>query len=80
MRLGIIGALGLVLAASSGCYSVRKSSGGGQIEFSGVRAVDPSDVALPDGYRIEVVARDLTVVAHAIPDELRALAVRAIAS
>jgi hypothetical protein len=53
-------AFGLVLAVASGCYSVRKSSGGGQIEFRGVRAVNHADVDLPDGYEIEVVARDLT--------------------
>lgn len=50
MRLGIMAALSLVLTVASGCCSVRKSSGGGQVEFSGVRAVDPADVDLPDDY------------------------------
>lgn len=36
------------------------SRGGGQTEFEGPRRVDPTDVALPAGYRIESVAEGLT--------------------
>lgn len=54
--------LAFVLSALSlaGCYGLRGSSGGGEADFSGPRALAPDDVALPDGYRIEVVARGFT--------------------
>ena len=52
--------LALAAAVSSGCYDMRPSSGGGQTTFSGTRAVNTADVALPAGYRIEVVATGLT--------------------
>lgn len=43
-----------------GCYSLRGSSGGGEARFEAPRSVDPTDIALPDGYRAEVVATGLT--------------------
>ena len=47
-----------------GCFAVRGSSGGGQIKSTAgaatTRPVDPADVALPAGYRIEAVATGLT--------------------
>lgn len=46
--------------ALAGCYSMRPSSGGGQASFTPPRQVSPADVALPPGYRIEVVATGLT--------------------
>ncbi|HEY6146784.1 MAG TPA: glucose dehydrogenase [Thermoanaerobaculia bacterium] len=49
-----------VLALAAACFSMRKSSGGGQTTFSGRRTVRPEDVALPEGYRIEAVAEGLT--------------------
>ena len=36
------------------------SSGGGETSFEGTRELDPTDIALPAGYRIEVVANGLT--------------------
>lgn len=57
-------AIGPLLAAAllllSGCYVLQRSSGGGQTDFSRPRLVDPADVAVPEGYRVEVVATDLT--------------------
>lgn len=44
----------------TGCYSMRPSSGAGQTDFSPPRKFDAADVAVPNGYRVEVVARDLT--------------------
>ena len=53
--------LALALAAAlAGCYALRESDGGGMTAFSPPRVVDPSDVALPEGYRIELVAEGLT--------------------
>jgi glucose/arabinose dehydrogenase len=49
----------LLVAAVSGCYLMRPSSGGGQTSFSGTRAINAEDIALPSGYRIEAVARGL---------------------
>jgi glucose/arabinose dehydrogenase len=48
------------LALLSGCYAIRGSSGGGQTNFSPPREVNPADVAVPPGYRVEVVAIGLT--------------------
>jgi glucose/arabinose dehydrogenase len=55
-------ALAAVLALLSvvGCYRWRSSSGGGEARFSGERRLVPADVALPPGYRIEIVATELT--------------------
>jgi len=50
----------VVLLVLGGCYSMRPSSGGGQRVASEVRSVQPGDVALPSGYRIEAVASGLT--------------------
>lgn len=44
----------------AGCYAMRGSDGGGLAEFSPPRAIEPADVALPEGYRIEAVAGNLT--------------------
>lgn len=43
----------------SGCFVLLSSDGGGQTDFEPPREVDPADVALPAGYRIEVVATGL---------------------
>lgn len=51
----------LVLAASNvlACWSVRSSDGGGELDKRPPRVVNPEDVALLDGYSIEVVATGL---------------------
>lgn len=49
----------LLLVSLNGCYSARYSNGGGQVRFSGTRYVDPADVWLPRGYRIEPVMEGL---------------------
>jgi glucose/arabinose dehydrogenase len=59
-RAGIALAL---LAAASGCYGLRRSSGGGapeEAKATAGRRLEPRAVALPAGYRIEVVATGLT--------------------
>jgi len=59
MRARVVSAL--VLAATlAGCYILRPSSGGGQTDFTPPRKLNAADVALPPGYRIEVVASGLT--------------------
>lgn len=47
-------------AALAGCFRLRTSEGGGQTTFHPPRPLSPSAVALPSGYRIEVVAAGLT--------------------
>lgn len=49
-----------ILTLTSGCYVMRPSSGGGKTTFFPPRKSDPGDVALPDGYNIELVAENLT--------------------
>lgn len=44
----------------AGCWAILPSQGGGQTSFSGERRLDASDIALPEGYRAEVVASGLT--------------------
>ncbi len=42
-----------------GCYGIRPSAGGAETKTT-ARKVNPSDIALPNGYSIEVVATGLT--------------------
>jgi glucose/arabinose dehydrogenase len=49
-----------VVVAMGGCFAIRPSRGGGQTTFTGPRHIDAADVAVPAGYRIEVVARGFT--------------------
>ncbi|SNB44673.1 sorbosone dehydrogenase family protein [Geobacter sp. DSM 9736] len=47
----------------SGCFGMRPSAGGGKITElpeMGERALNPADIALPEGYAIEAVATGLT--------------------
>lgn len=44
----------------SGCFAWFPSDGGGQTTFDGPRPFNPADVAVPAGYRIELVASGLT--------------------
>lgn len=44
----------------SGCFWLAPSKGGGEIDETTRRRVDAADVAVPEGYRVEVVARGLT--------------------
>lgn len=48
-----------LLLALYGCYGLRSSQGGGQVK-NPVRRINPSDIALPEGYKIEAVATGLT--------------------
>ncbi len=52
--------LAVLCGTLSGCYELSTSNGGAETRFTPPRQVDPSDIALPDGYRIEVVATGLT--------------------
>jgi glucose/arabinose dehydrogenase len=50
----------LLALTLTGCWSLLPSHGGGQTAFHGPRRTDPADIALPAGYRAEVVATGLT--------------------
>ena len=53
----------LILVLGSGCYGMMDSEGGGDISKKTAtrgRRVDPGDVSVPRGYRIEAVATGLT--------------------
>ena len=72
MRAGLSIAV-LFCLVWTGCYVMRGSSGGGETRFSPPRTIDPSDILLPDGYRIEAVATGLTFPSGiAFDDEGRA--------
>ncbi len=56
LLLPILSALSL-----GSCYSIRSSSGGGQdVKADKNRSLQPADIKVPVGYKIEVVASDLT--------------------
>jgi glucose/arabinose dehydrogenase len=61
----------LVLALGSGCAALSPSKGGGQTKAEGVRRINPADVALPKGYRIEVVATGLNMPSGVAFDDQR---------
>lgn len=49
----------MCLALPGGCTPTVYHGGGGQTSYSGIRLVNPADVWLPKGYKIEAVARGL---------------------
>ncbi|MDB6068705.1 MAG: Glucose/sorbosone dehydrogenase-like protein [Pedosphaera sp.] len=49
----------MLLLAFSGCYNMRSSNGGGQAHFVTPRFVNSPDIAVLDGYRIDMVASGL---------------------
>lgn len=54
----------------AGCYRMRASNGGGQIKTIPQRIIQPNDIALMPGYKIEAVASGLTFpTAAAFDDE-----------
>lgn len=66
------------LFAVVACGAMGCSGGGGQAKFKGSRYTNPGDVALPRGYRIQLVARDLTFpTGIAFDDEDRVYVVEA---
>jgi hypothetical protein len=57
----LIFSIAALLIILQGCFSMKSSSGGGEgVNFSGEREIKPEDIALPKGYSIEAVARNLT--------------------
>lgn len=50
--------LSLLLLLCS-CYGTRRSKGGGQISGTPARHINPADIVLPEGYRVEPVATGL---------------------
>jgi hypothetical protein len=59
LRLLNITLLGILMVALCGCYALRGSSGSGRTQFSPPRLVNPADIALPAGYRIDTVMTGL---------------------
>jgi glucose/arabinose dehydrogenase len=60
--------IGIVTFFNS-CYRTRASNGGGQIKNIKPRVVNPADIALPPGYKMEMVARDFTFPSAVAFDE-----------
>ena len=50
----------IALPTLSGCYRMRSSNGGGQIDYEPTRKINTADIALPEGYTIEAVTTGLT--------------------
>jgi hypothetical protein len=51
---------GLLFISFSSCYRMRQSNGGGQIGNIPSRTINPNDIALFPGYRIEAITTGLT--------------------
>ncbi len=50
-----------LLFTGASCYRILPSEGGGQLSYNPeVRSIDQSDVLVPEGYQVEVVAENLT--------------------
>jgi glucose/arabinose dehydrogenase len=65
-------AVGIGLASLCGCYSIRSSAGGGEVDVPPQqrgRLIRTADIALPPGYVIEAVARGLTMPTDVAIDE-----------
>jgi glucose/arabinose dehydrogenase len=60
MRIARAAVLITLCCLLTGCYALRPSSGGGQTSSQQARTINPADIALPPGYRIEPIARGLT--------------------
>jgi glucose/arabinose dehydrogenase len=58
----------MTMTLVAGCYRMRPSAGGGSARVTGDRVVDAADVAVPAGYRVDLVARDLTFPTAAVFD------------
>ena len=50
----------VTVLALAGCYNIRPSSGGGETTAELPRRTNPADVAVPRGFRVDVVATGLT--------------------
>ena len=59
-RLVAAVSLSVLLTSVPGCFVIRPSQGGGQTMFTPPRKSSTADVAVPAGYRIEVVVSGLT--------------------
>src|SRR5919109_1474818 len=61
--------LSAIAVSSSGCFAILPSNGGGRTSFRPPRSINPSDIALPPGYRIEAVVTGLTFPSGVTFDE-----------
>ena len=59
----------VLMLSLTGCYVLRPSNGGGQTEFTPPRNINTADVAVPAGFVVEAVARDLTFPTAVVMDE-----------
>jgi glucose/arabinose dehydrogenase len=59
-QLAIVAVAIATVISLAGCYNMRPSSGGGQTSFGGERRFDAADVAVPAGYKVEIVAKGFT--------------------
>lgn len=60
----------LLLCCLQSCYQLRRSRGGGQLNYQPEeRRPNPADILLPEGYTIEVAVQGLTFPTAAVQDE-----------
>jgi len=57
---GVAACSTIIALMIAGCYGMRTSRGGGEIKSIPARKFSTADVLLPAGYKIELVAKDLT--------------------
>src|SRR3954470_14999897 len=71
MRRSIPVILVAAVLCVAGCYATRPSHGGGETGAPATRRVNPSDILLPSGYRIEAVATGLNMPTGVAFDDRR---------
>lgn len=69
LYIACLATLATIFGALSGCFVLLSSEGGGQAHFDVPRKIDPSDIALPEGYEIEAVATGLDMPTDIAFDE-----------
>ena len=67
--VGLTAATLLLATLGGGCYGTSPSHGGGQTKFDGRRHINPADISLPAGYRIEAIASGLTFPTAVVFDD-----------
>jgi glucose/arabinose dehydrogenase len=69
MRNILLLALATIIVSQTSCYRLRKSAGGGQINAVPQRKISTADIALPPGYKIELIAQGFTFPSAAAIDD-----------
>jgi hypothetical protein len=68
-NLLLSGIIPLLFGISTGCYQMKASKGGGQIKTIKSRTINPADIALSPGYKVQAVAQGFTFPSGLVFDD-----------